>query len=186
MVYSDKCKDPFEYNNCGSACPAECGVSPHIPCTKQCVLGCFCPASKPIYDSLANTCVKSRAECKHACKSDKDCGKNTGDCGYHCIENVCRKYCFDIFKAEIAELVGYFVNRGADREDYYIKPGEEPKSVPPSEADAPIADDERKSRLNFSPFSKQNQCTHALKMAFVISFSSDLCVNFSLSYLPIP
>lgn len=93
---------------------------------------------------------------------------------------------FDIFKAEIAELVGYFVNRGADREDYYIKPGEEPKSVPPSEADAPIADDERKSRLNFSPFSKQNQCTHAFKMAFVISFSSDLCVNFSLSYLPIP
>jgi hypothetical protein len=100
MVYSDKCKNPFEYNTCGSACPAECGVSPHILCTTQCVLGCFCPASQPIFDSLANTCVKSRAECKHACKLDKDCGKNTGDCGFHCIENVCRKYCFDNFKAE--------------------------------------------------------------------------------------
>ena len=41
-------------------------------------------------------------------------------------------------------LIKYFINRGADREDYYIKPGEEPKSVQLPTAEAPLVEDDRK------------------------------------------
>ena len=40
------------------------------------------------------------------------------------------------FKREISELIAYLVSRGTSREGYYVKPGEEPRTVPlPGAAD---------------------------------------------------
>ena len=39
------------------------------------------------------------------------------------------------FKREISEFIAYLVSRGSSREGYYVKPGEEPRTVPLPGAD---------------------------------------------------
>jgi len=34
---------------CGSACPPTCSEPGPVPCTRQCVIGCFCPRDRPIW-----------------------------------------------------------------------------------------------------------------------------------------
>ena len=42
-LLSQTCDGAFEeYNFCGSACPAVCGVDPPDACIAVCVQGCFC------------------------------------------------------------------------------------------------------------------------------------------------
>eukprot|EP01083_Nonionella_stella_P162985 535583_1 len=36
------------WKECGSACPPKCDSDPNMPCTMQCVPGCFCPPDAPI------------------------------------------------------------------------------------------------------------------------------------------
>ena len=61
------------------------------------------------------------------------------------------------FKREISEFIAYLVSRGTSREGYYVKPGEEPRTVPlPGAADeATPNDDEAEGKFiwNHSPFS---------------------------------
>ncbi|XP_012228022.1 chymotrypsin inhibitor [Linepithema humile] len=42
MTTAQQCPANQEWNPCGSACPPSCNLSPHRPCTLQCVPGCHC------------------------------------------------------------------------------------------------------------------------------------------------
>ena len=76
---------------------------------------------------------------------------------YQRVLTVNEKYDEDFigtFKREISEFIAYLVSRGTSRE-YYVKPGEEPRSVPLPGADeaTPNADEaEGKYIWNHSPF----------------------------------
>jgi hypothetical protein len=44
VIPPNMCGDNAEYRSCGTACPATCANpnAPDQPCTRQCVMGCFC------------------------------------------------------------------------------------------------------------------------------------------------
>ena len=44
------------FTECGTACPPTCAEPGPVPCTRQCVIGCQCPAGT-VLDEVANRCV---------------------------------------------------------------------------------------------------------------------------------
>uniref|UniRef100_A0A0M3JBR4 TIL domain-containing protein n=1 Tax=Anisakis simplex TaxID=6269 RepID=A0A0M3JBR4_ANISI len=59
---SAKCALNEEFRECGTACPANCDQMGPIPCTRQCVRGCFCKKGY-VLNRKGGVCVRD-TECK--------------------------------------------------------------------------------------------------------------------------
>lgn len=107
-----KCTNGKVINQCGSACPATCGVSTTM-CTEQCVSGCFCPRGSKLSSTAKDaTCVKSCPDSSDSSDSGVMCNGNklpSGCTGFYDGCNKCtvrgssclctKMYCFRQTKA---------------------------------------------------------------------------------------
>merc|ERR1711935_881165 len=76
------CGDNSKWNDCGSACPAECGKPQAEFCTQQCVPQCEC--NKGFVLDAAGGCIKED-QCEKSCPA----GEYWTDCGNECTEQHC-------------------------------------------------------------------------------------------------
>eukprot|EP00117_Sycon_ciliatum_P036387 scpid49483/ scgid27402/ Chymotrypsin-elastase inhibitor ixodidin len=63
-VDTPQCSQNKVYQECGTACPATCGVSGPRMCTMQCVMGCFCQSGFVLESSANGAQCISHAECE--------------------------------------------------------------------------------------------------------------------------
>ncbi|XP_065186451.1 uncharacterized protein LOC135817249 isoform X3 [Sycon ciliatum] len=64
QVDTPQCSQNEVYQECGTACPATCGVSGPRMCTMQCVMGCFCQSGFVLESSANGAQCISHAECE--------------------------------------------------------------------------------------------------------------------------
>ncbi|CAH2325423.1 mucin-5AC-like, partial [Pelobates cultripes] len=101
-ICSLKCPESMEYKECGTACEKSCTNQESTYCTKNCVIGCFCP-NGTVYDDVRETgCIPtSQCYCKYSnvvyepgsflALPCQNCTCNDGV--WECINKLCPAVC---------------------------------------------------------------------------------------------
>ncbi|CAL1266706.1 unnamed protein product [Larinioides sclopetarius] len=123
----DMCTEDEEYQECGSACPSTCeNIGKNLPCTLQCVPGCFC--KKGLVRNDQGDCVEPE-ECPQ-----RNCGE---DEMYLSCGSACAPTCSTLGRTDFACIAlcvpGCFCTDGLVRNDQgeCVEPEECPQDVTP-------------------------------------------------------
>ncbi|XP_055949174.1 zonadhesin-like isoform X5 [Argiope bruennichi] len=122
---SEVCDEDEEYQVCGSGCPPSCkNLGKNLPCTFQCVPGCFC--RKGMVRNDEGECVEPEECPQETCGEDEE----YRDCG-----SACPATCSNLGKKQICTqqcVPGCFCREGLVRneENECVEPEECPENPP--------------------------------------------------------